>query len=179
MQIQTKHISTLIGRVFLFTTPKALKDWGGADDEEGQSDYDSITEHINAEEAGLHSFSKGPGLEYLTFFSMSSKIEIFKSANGIVIFEGLFFNESWDYSNPIIIEDLEETSKRINIDEELLVIVNAAANGRNYPDNSEHCAIQFENGDYKVTKVQIKIEIDNNNLERMGIVLSKISLINE
>jgi hypothetical protein len=122
----------------------------------------------------IHKVSKGPGLEYLTLFTMSSKIEIFKSANGIVIFEGLFFNESWDYSKPIIIEGLEETSKRINIDEELLLIVNAAVSEKNYPDNGEHCSIQLEKGDYKVTKVQVKIEVDNSPLERMGVELTKI-----
>ena len=80
MEIQTLHIGTLPGRVFLITTKKAIKEWGGVD-EEGQSDYDSITDHVNAEEAGLDSFSRGPGLEYLTFFGMISKIEIFKSAH--------------------------------------------------------------------------------------------------
>lgn len=179
MQIQPQHISTLIGRVFLITTKKAIKEWGGADDEEGQSDYDSITDHINAEEAGLDSFSKGPGLEYLTLFSMSSKIEIFKSSKGIVLCEGLFFNESWDYSKPIIVEELEETLKRINIDEERLVVIDAAVNGTNYPENSEPCNIPLENGDYKISKIKVRIEIDNNYLELMGIELSKITLANE
>src|ERR1043165_9440541 len=101
MEIQTQHIATLPGRVFLITTKKAIKEWGGVDDEEGQSDYDSIIEHVEAVEAGLDSFSKDPGLEYLTLFSMSSKIEIFKSAQGLVICEGLLFNETWDFSKPI------------------------------------------------------------------------------
>jgi hypothetical protein len=174
MEIQTQHIGILTGRVFLITTKKALKEWGGADDEEGQSDYDSIIDNVNAEEAGLDSFSKGPDLDYLTFFSMSSKIEIFKSSTSIIISEGLFFNELWDYTKPIIIEDIEETSKTITIDEDLVVVIDAAVNGKKYQDNSVYYAIQLENGTYEVSKIQVKIEVDNNYVQRMGIELTKL-----
>lgn len=181
METQTHYVGTLIGRVFLITNKKAIKEWGGVEDEHenGQSDYDSIIDHVEAEEAGLDSFSKGTDLVYLTFFSMSTKIEIFKSSKGIVLCEGLFFNESWDYTKRIIVEDLEETSKRIDVDEQLIVIIDAAVDGRNLSlesneDNGEYCAVRLENGVYKITKIQVRIEIDNNHLERMGIELSKI-----
>ena len=180
METETHYVGTLIGRVFLITTKRAIKAWGGVEDEheDGQSDYDSIVDHVEAEEAGLDSFSKNADLEYLTFFSMSSKIEIFKSSKGIIICEGLLFNESWDYSKQLIVTDLEETSKRIVVDEKDIVIVDAAINGEslsfeNNKDNSEYCAIQLENGVYEVKKIQVTVEIDNNPLERMGIELSK------
>ncbi len=69
METQTHYVGSLIGRVFLITTKKAIKEWGGAEDEQedGQSDYDSIVDHVEAEEAGLDSFSKSDDLEYLTF----------------------------------------------------------------------------------------------------------------
>jgi hypothetical protein len=110
---------------------------------------------------------------------MSSKIEIFKSTQGIVICEGLFFNESWDYTKPITIEDIEETSNRITIDEELMVIIDAAVNGGDLSlasdeNTNEYCAIQLENGDYEVSKILLKIEIDNSFMDRMGIKLTKI-----
>jgi hypothetical protein len=179
METQTHYVSTLLGRVFLITNKKAIEEWGGVEDEDGKSDYDSIIDHVEAEEAGLESFSKGTDLVYLTFFSMSSKIEIFRSSKGIVLFEGLFFNETWDYTKRIIIEDIEETPKRIVIDEQLMVVINAAADGRNLSlvsseNNDEYCAVQLENGEYKVTKVQVRAESDNNYLERMGIELCKI-----
>jgi hypothetical protein len=179
MEILTQHIGTLLGRLFLITNKKAIKEWGGVDGEEGQSDYDSIIDNVNAEEAGLASFSKASGLEYLTFICMSSKIEIFKSTQGIVICEGLFFNESWDYTKPITIEDIEETSNRITIDEELMVIIDAAVNGGDLSlasdeNTNEYCAIQLENGDYEVSKILLKIEIDNSFMDRMGIKLTKI-----
>ena len=179
METQTHYVGTLIGRVFLITTKKAFKEWGGIEDEDGQSDYDSIIDHVEAEEAGLDFLSKGTDLGYLTFFSMSSKIEIFKSSKGIVMCEGLFFNDSWDYTKQIIVEDVEDTSKRIDVDEQHMVISDAAVDGRNLSlesseDNGEYCAVQLENGVYKVTKIQVRNEIDNNYLERMGIELSKI-----
>jgi hypothetical protein len=179
MEAQTHYVGALIGRVFLITTKKAIEEWGGIEDEDGQSDYDSIIDHVEAEEAGLDFFSKRTDLVYLTFFSMSSKIEIFKSSKGIVLCEGLFFNESWDYTKQIIVEDLEETSKRIDVDEQLMVIIDAAVDGRNLSlesseNSGEYCAVQLENGVYKVIKIQVRIEIGNNYLERMGIELSKI-----
>src|SRR5690349_5370289 len=123
MAITTKHIGSLLGRVFLISSKNAIKEWGGSDEENNDlSDYDLIAENISVEEAGLDSFLKEFDVKYLTFFAMSSKIEIFKAEQGIVLCEGLYFNGSWDYSKQLVIKDIEETLHEIAIDDQYMII---------------------------------------------------------
>jgi hypothetical protein len=186
MEITTKHIGSLLGRVFLVSSKKAIKEWGGYDEENnGQSDYDSITDNISFEEAGVDSFLKEFELKYLTFFTMSSKVEIFKVQQGVIVCEGLYFNESWDYSKQLVVKVIEETSHEIAIDDQSIIIVDAAVNGRdlelkqhgiiNVLNNSHNsfCVIDLENAVYRVKKIQVKIEVDKECIERMGIELCK------
>ncbi len=176
----------MLGRVFLISSKKAIGEWGGSDEENNDlSDYDLIAENISVEEAGLDSFLKEFDLKYLTFFAMSSKIEIFKAQQGIIVCEGLYFNESWDYSKQPVIKDIEETSHEITIDEQYMIIVDAAVNGKNLElnehgiinilnnDRNSFCVIDLENGVYKVKKIQVKVEVGNEYIEIKGVKLYK------
>jgi hypothetical protein len=186
MEITTKHIGSLLGRVFLVSSRKAIKEWGGTDDEnDDQSDYDSIADNISFEEAGLDSFLKEPDLKYLTLFTMSTKIEIFKGQQGVILCEGLYFNGSWDYTKQLVIKDVEETIHEIAIDDQCIIIVDAAVDGKHLElkphgiinvlnnDHNSFCEIDLENGVYKVKKIQVKVEVDDGYIETMGVELYK------
>ena len=186
MEITTKHIGSLLGRVFLVSSIRAIKEWGGSDEmNNGLSDYDLIAENISFDEAGLDSYLKEFDLKYLTFFVMSSKVEIFKVQQGIILCEGLYYNESWDYSKQLVIKDIEDTLHEISIDDQGIIVIDAAVNGRNLElkqyglsndfnyDRYSFCLIDLENGVYKVKKIKIMIEIGNGYTEIMGVELYK------
>jgi hypothetical protein len=43
-----------------------------------------------------------------------------------------------------------------------------------YERYSDYCAVELENGDYRVKYILVRIKLDNNYLERLGIELFKV-----
>src|SRR4051812_21023139 len=99
MKNKLDYLGALLGRVFVVASPKDINQWNGAiENETGESDYDLLDDHITYEPAGLTSFSKDSNSFFLIFFSMSTKIEIFKTGDGLIILEGLYLNQPLDFS---------------------------------------------------------------------------------
>ncbi|WP_026997624.1 hypothetical protein [Flectobacillus major] len=126
-----KHIGTLNGRIFLVSGVKAFKQWRGIrENENSETNYDLLDDFISYEEGDLTLFKKSLTEVFSVFFSMSSKIEIFKKDNRLIIFDGLYFNESWDdYIIKNQIEVIGEISFEINFNDEVIVIFDATLDG--------------------------------------------------
>lgn len=186
MEYSTKHIGSLLGRVFLITTPQSLSHWkGNSENENGEIDYDLLENHINYNEGNVSMFNKDDFL-FLIFFSMSTKIEIFKTPEGLLWCDILYFNQSWDYSQKLKIHRLDDTGAAIEINDNKIVIYDATLEGEQIKNNSEgvysvfdlpnnydYSWVDLENGLYKLRKISIEINVDDELISLNGILLEK------
>lgn len=187
-EIGVKHIGSLIGRLFLTTQPNEFEIWGGSNEnEENQSDYDLLDGLISYNDGDLTSFSKSPGIISSLYFSMSTKIELFVKQEGFVICDGLFFNQSWNYSDPVSIVAIEKKNFNIEVIERCLIISDAAFKGNKISaikengiysssnTNDSFGFIDLENGIYDVHRIELSVLINAENVKLPGVEICRKS----
>ena len=171
-----EHITSLLGRVFLISTVKAFINWDGTiEKDEISSDYDLMIESINYDNARTSVYKKNPENKYLIFFTMSSKIEIFKTTNGFIVCEGLYFNESPDFKTPTKVEIKAVTDISIETNNERVIIFDSTlsseevecSDGRKY--SNSYTSLKLLNKEYIVSKVEIIVEFKNQLVKLAGI----------
>jgi hypothetical protein len=178
MENNIQHIGSLIGRIFLIAQPFATKEWGGSQEKsDGETDYDLLDGFISYEEGDLTLFEKSVDVNYFIFFSMSTKIEVFKKENGFVLCDGLYFNKSWNFSNEIVFKVVEEMKFQMNITDKAVTVFDAAIEGDKVLLNegkstNSSVFIDLSNGVYKIKKVETSIMLDEQEVLLKGIEVS-------
>lgn len=165
----TQYVGYLIGRVFLIGEPNHILKWKGyTENEEGVSDYDLLADRVEFDNAGVKLF-RSNGFDFVVFFSMSSKMEIFKYDGGFILCEGLYFNASLNLSNGFDIQKKDTTSISIDLTDGNVIISDATIEGRLinstlngvfsvYQDNlNSYSFLSIEEGRYSVQKGELTI----------------------
>jgi len=180
------HVGTLLGRIFLIASPVDLAQWNGCiENVSSKSDYDLLEDHISYEEGDLSNFVKSDNVYYI-FFSMASKIEIFKNENGFILCDGLYFNKSWDYSSPLDFKSIDELDFKIKITDSSIFIFDAAYESRKISQNktegshgigknnfNSYAYLRLVNGLYSVKRVETGVVFDNQKTTLKGIEISQ------
>jgi hypothetical protein len=186
MTKRIKHIGSLLGRVFLLSQYNDVSSWSGCkENEHGDTDYDSLDDFITYEEGDISVFPKPNSAYFYVFFAMSSKIEVFKTNTGFIICDGLYFNKSWHYSEPITFELVEETKNLIHLFKAPFIIFDSVLEGLCTLENTKEGAynvrnnyfnsyitIELEIGDYQINKVQTYIAYDEKKILIKGIEIN-------
>lgn len=187
---ETKHIGSLLGRVFLISQYSCIKQWGGSKENiNGSCDYDSLENFISYTEGDLTLFNrdtKGLNSLFYIFFSLSSKVEVFKINNGFVLCDGLYFNESWNYSIPIEFEKIEDTNFKIEVIDTSLIIADAVIQGSDIIEKTmegayniashnfnSYSVIRLDNGTYTAKRINAHLAVDTQKVILKGIEISR------
>jgi hypothetical protein len=180
------YLGSLISRFFLITQFQNAMKWGGCSERsEGESDYDSLEKYISYQDGDLTLFSNSRNELFYIFFSMASKVEIFKKNNGFIFCDGLFFNKSIYPFTSFNLDIMEDMGFEMEVKDYSLIIFDAAMDGSLInKDDTEGChkigndwfnsyaIINLVNGFYSIKKVRITIVIDNKDVVFMGIEVS-------
>jgi hypothetical protein len=159
MKIEYKY--SLIGRFFVVSSYDNFMNWESISDD----NYDLIENNLSFNDGDLTSFVSEKGFEYYLFFSMSSKIEVFIKNDNIYIMNGLFYNDSWDYSKSFEkIEILQDIDVKVEMDNTLCIF--------NPYNKEDSYLIQVKKGIYSAHKTIFSIQIDNEIIQLYGVTLS-------
>lgn len=164
-----KHICSLVGRVFLISTTNSTKNWQGDYSSTNEiTDYELLENYLIFEEGELAEFKKNKDDNYYTYFAMSNKIELFSINNGFILCDGLYFNNSWDYSDKILFSPISKSSKEIIVEGGSLNIFDAALNGNSVLESisskeieNDKISIPLVDGNYEITKVETILNQNN------------------
>jgi len=171
MKTKFEHISSLIGRVFLIASFEATNNWNGNNDNGEENDYELLEDNINYE--GEISLIKKQNLNYYIFHSMSSKIEIFKKENSFLIFEGLYINKSFNYTNDIKINILYKLNINFEVEKNLIYIFDSALNGKQVIKNEwkDKSTIKIEDGIYNIYSIEGVFFVENEEIILNGVMI--------
>jgi len=180
------YLGSLLGRVFLISKTENLNEWNGNEENlNGESDYDLISNFISYEEGDLSIFNKSINLSLLIYFSMSSKVEIFSKTNSLILCDGLYFNNSLNNLRQIKLKLIEELEFKTRIENNELVIFDAAIEGKRVLENTNEgvfkiinddfnsgSLINLTNGIYSTKRIEVNIIFDNQEVSLKGIEIS-------
>lgn len=185
MEQNLNYIGYLIGRIFLIADKHDLTGWNGNKEiAHEESDYEKIGAFVVYEDAGFSEFKRENGQTYLLFFSMSTKVEIFRTENGVVICEGFYLNKSFEMDDEIRIVYEEFLPQNIRLTGNSFVISDAAIDSdlmslslkegihklKNDIVNS-YAIITRRNAWYSTRKVTIKVKGNSEEIELKGIAI--------
>jgi hypothetical protein len=181
MQIKTKHLCSLLGRTFIIASPFATKNWeGDVKENDNETDYELLDNFISFEEGDLTSMKKSLESIFYIYFSMSSKVEVFSIENGFVICDGLYFNESWDYSNELFFKTTTNIDLYFNVVGQAVYVYDAVLSGESVLLSStsskewtDRTFIHLVDGIYSVSRVETSVLIDGQEVLLKGILVSR------
>ncbi len=181
MNVKVEHLSSLLGRIFIIALADDLKNWNGNSIAiEDQTDYESLGDFISYEEGDLTLMIKKPDSKFYIYFSFSSKVEVFKTENGFVICDGLYFNMSWDYSNQLFFESISKIDLDFEVISETVCVYDATLEGKSVfldekgsEEWQDRLILNLSNGIYSVYKVETNVLIDGQEIPLKGILLSR------
>lgn len=168
------HIGFLVGRIFLIASNYSASNWHGIEEKiDGQIDYDSLENFISYEEGDLTPYINSSGQVYYTYFCMSSRVELFSFENGIIICDGLYFNQPLNYYENLLFKRIDTIDLNINIENEKIYFFDAAVDSSFLHFlNKENCIdLNLKSGTYHVHKVETTILIDIQEVKLKGIQL--------
>lgn len=161
------HIGSLLGRSFIISNSKNIENWNGISGD----DYDNLfINEIDDEKPTLYFKNE---LKYLFYFSMSTKIEVFRNDDSVVICNGLLFNSSLEDFKILGIAKVEKLNIEFEIDNELLILDSTIDGtiGRDKLFSSEKfIAIKAptEKSAYLLEKIELKITDSNEEIDLEG-----------
>ncbi|MCB9235038.1 MAG: hypothetical protein H6581_25515 [Bacteroidia bacterium] len=172
MENQNIHICSLIGRIFLISGHSDARKWkGDKESMSGMTDYDLIEDFINYDDAGVSEYDHVAIGKYWIFFSMSTKVEVFKMESTVIISEGLYFNQEWAYEKEIASQIVEEYPFLIEISDKKLAVFDAALDSSQLPleiiHDASFCILSLPNGLYGARRVCLNIKEED--FELMGV----------
>lgn len=181
MNVKVEHLSSLLGRIFIIALADDLRNWNGNSIAiEDQTDYESLGDFISFEEGDLTSMKKKPDSSFYIYFSFSSKVEVFKTENGFVICDGLFFNKSWDYSEELFFNTLSKIDLDFEVFSETVYVFDATLEGKlvllgekGSGEWQDRLILNLSSGIYSIYKVESNILIDGQEIPLKGIMLSR------
>ncbi|RAJ92701.1 hypothetical protein LX87_05032 [Larkinella arboricola] len=186
MQTDYTYLGSLLGRQFLILPVENISQWNGCQESiEGISDYDQLGELPDYSEARVASFIKSKDLQYGLFWSMSTKVEVFKKEDAVILIEGLYFNQSWDYSQSMKLSLLDHTELTFSLENGKLVILDATEDGKSIDSSqpagvfssrsdgvNSYAIVSLVNGTYQVKRVEVAVSISNETILLEGIEIS-------
>jgi hypothetical protein len=180
MERKIKHLCSLLGRTFIIASPFATKNWGGdAKVNDNETDYESLDNFISYEEGNLTSMKKTPESIFYIYYSMSSKVEVFSIANGFIICDGLYFNESWDYSNELHFKtktkidlDFNAVGGAVYVYDAALVGESVLLSSKTSKEWTDRKLIDISDGLYSINRVETSVLIHGQEVLLQGIMLS-------
>lgn len=180
-----KYMGSLVGRVFLISQQSNIVNWHGTKEKpNGGSDYFDLEDYIIFEENNISQFVKSTGEMYYIYFSMSSKIEIFVKEKGLIILEGLYFNENLGDFFQKSIEYIGNVDFKINFENEYILVFDASLNGDEIIPGNEgifnlnnnkfnsYAVLSVPKGIYNVKKVILKLSNKLQDIELKGIEIN-------
>lgn len=180
MERITKHLCSLLGRIFIISSPFATKNWGGdAEVSNNETDYESLDNFISYEEGDLTSIMKTPESVFFIYFCMSSKVEVFSIANGFIICDGLYFNESWDYTKELNFNTISEIDLDFNVVGGAVYIYDATLDGESVllsssisKEWSDRFRIDMIDGFYSVSRVETSVLVNGQEVLLKGVMIN-------
>lgn len=182
--MRLEHVGSMVGRIFLLSSLDAFKKWNGVSENEfGEIDYDLLGNSINEEEAGLGLYSSKQGVNYYVLFSMSSKIEIFTKGKSVILCDGLYFNESFDYAQNVALSKLQSLPYLFEATEPIAIFdatVDAASlnidltskRGLMKSDMEDLAILDLARGTYHFQQIDLNIQYNKESLTLRGIEMS-------
>ncbi|SHG66060.1 hypothetical protein [Flagellimonas flava] len=181
-----KYLGALNGRIFLISDSNSLRLWGGChSNTEYGSDYDSLQGSLSFSNDKLDLHPKDENLIYHIYFSPSGRVELFESKTGFVLCEGLYYNESINFSE-LEFQPTKNLDILINNHEGGLYVYDATFQGKeileenkgskgvftvNQNSFNSYCNLKLTKGKYIARSVQSNIEIENEQIVLNGIEL--------
>ena len=172
-----KYKGSLIGRIFIVSDPASIDQWSGSIDGSFEDDFEALGPYVVYEDAGVTTFKKFTGATFVVFFTMSTKIEIFETANGLIITEGLYADQAISNPEKITFKIIDVTDYNIQVMGNQLTILNAAAAGadvQNDPENvyGFYSKVYLENSIYTIKKVDARVMANGEVVLLRGIEIS-------
>ncbi|MFP2996911.1 hypothetical protein ABN763_13425 [Spongiivirga sp. MCCC 1A20706] len=183
------YIGENIGRIFALFSENHVSNWKGYSEDENQdSDYNDLIEIINFDETDLTHY-KNRNSDYYIFFSMSTKIEIFKNLNSLLILDGFFFNQKLKTENILEINEVKKLDHKIKIERSRTIIMDAACSGKdiNISDKKSgvygmektkvnyYAIVELEPGLYDSKVVDVSVKVENGIDVLSGIKIDKLA----
>lgn len=177
MLSSTRHVKSLIGRIFSLCNEKSIAEWNGyKDTKDIVCDYDMIDDYISYQEGDMTLYEKSESLHYYLYFAMSSKIEIFQTERGMVICDGLYLNESFNYSQQVEFNIINSIPLTLTVDNEFWYLFDAAIEGSSIIEihKNDFLLIDFlKYGKYTLHQVEATILHNDEEVVLKGVNLTE------
>lgn len=184
MEKDWQHIGALLGRIFITTPSENLPFWNGHSNDL-ESDYESLEGHISTEDGDMTVFNKEDRQFYI-FFSMATKVELFRKGDSLFIIDGLLSNHSLEGIQNIEISEKEKLPFTISVENNWLNIFDATLSGSEITnskieglysalssDYNSYALLNLNNGLYSAYRIELSGELDGETGELFGIELRK------
>ncbi|HLP21859.1 MAG TPA: hypothetical protein VK174_16210 [Chitinophagales bacterium] len=184
MEKDWQHLGALLGRTFIVASSENLPYWNGHSDE-SESDYESIADLISTEEGNMTLYQKA-GRQFYIFFSMATKVELFRKGDSLFIIDGLLFNKSLEGVQNIQKQETEKISFNVSMPNSWLNVFDATLTGNEMGNNKteglhsayksdyySYASIKLKEGNYSVYRIILTCKLDGEEGELYGIELRK------
>ncbi|HLP50788.1 MAG TPA: hypothetical protein VK154_07885 [Chitinophagales bacterium] len=184
MEKDWQHIGALLGRTFIVAPSKNLPYWNGHSDE-SECDYENIADLISTEVGDMSLYQKA-GRQFYIFFSMATKVELFRSDDSLFIIDGLLFNKSLEGVQNIQTQETEKLSFNLSMRNSWLNIFDATLTGNEVENNQteglnnvyksdyySYATVFLEKGNYDFYRIKFIGELNGEGGELFGVELRK------
>ncbi|HRG90111.1 MAG TPA: hypothetical protein PLW44_13890 [Chitinophagales bacterium] len=176
------HVGALTGRTFIITQSENLSLWNGHSDDV-TCDYESIAAYVSYEDGDMTVYNKHDKQFYI-FFSMATKIDLFRIADKILIVDGLFFNGSFTGLQNLQLIEVEKLPHTIAVENGWLNIFDATLHGNEItnskieglhkvyaPHYYSYASVNTAIEKYSAYRIKLFGDLDGETVELFGIEL--------